>query len=98
MGWHMHAMHMVGGVDDGSRPTPLRHIQNRIVEPVTPTTWVLDGYEEAASPAERWIAIRDTGATSGPRSFADIAKGPGERQFLRMPTRVLFGHELVIAC
>jgi hypothetical protein len=47
--WHIHGAHAKAKAAERERPM-LRNIQNRIVEPVTSTISVLDGYEEAALP------------------------------------------------
>ncbi len=93
MHWQIHGAYGMANAKANGRPV-LRQIYNLVIEPVTATSWVLDGYEEAAMPPGR---LDQLGPASAETSFDDIAKGPGETQFFRMPSPVLFGHELLIA-
>jgi hypothetical protein len=96
--WHIHGVHEVARAKAQQRPMG-RYIQNRVIEPVTPTLWVIDGYEEGAVPAEVAAARRSvTLPTNTERSFEDVAAGPGETEFFRMPlVRLFYGTEFVVA-
>lgn len=91
--WHIHGAHAKAKAAERERPM-LRNIQNRIVEPVTGTIWVLDGYEEAALPAEMF----ETFPVPPPdQSFESTTAGPGETQYFRMPPPLFFGWEYLVA-
>jgi len=59
-----------------------RYLQNRVLEPVTPTRWVIDGYG----------SFRGEGP-SLPESD-DPAHMPGEEPFWRVTSRLMLGREL----
>ena len=98
--WHIHGVHEIARANEQQRPRG-RYIQNRVVEPVTPTLWVIDGYEEAATPAAAAAARADTPlptTTERSMSFEDVAAGPGETEFFRMQgVRLFYGTEYVVA-
>jgi hypothetical protein len=93
--WHIHGVH-----ENARRPEshgPRRYIQNRVVEPVTPTSWIIDGYEEALVSVESLNTMAQAEPPAGEEfSFDSIAAGPGEIPFFRMPCLLLFGYEYPI--
>jgi hypothetical protein len=96
--WHIHGVHEVARAKAQQR-TMGRYIQNRVVEPVTSTFWVIDGYEEGAVPAEAAAARTSAPVpTTTERSFEEVAAGPGETEFFRMPlVRLFYGTEFLVA-
>lgn len=92
--WHIHGAHSKALAAARGRPM-LRNIQNRVVEPVTGTIWVLDGYEEASLPVE---IFENFPVPPPDQTFESVTAGPGETQYFRMPTPLLFGREYLIAC
>ncbi|MEQ1882498.1 MAG: hypothetical protein ABL878_16190, partial [Burkholderiales bacterium] len=59
----------------------LRYLQNRVIEAVTPTSWVVNGYTELLE-YEHW-------RSAGERY--DAKAGMGEEHFMKWPPRLLQG-------
>lgn len=92
--WHIHGAH-AKALYAQREAQMRRNIQNRVVEPVTGTIWVIDGYEEASLPIE---IFENFPVPPADQTFESTAAGPGETQYYRMPPPLFFGWEYLIAC
>jgi hypothetical protein len=64
---------------------------------VTPTSWIIDGYEQALVSVESLNKMAQADPPADEEfSFDTIAAGPGEIPFFRMPCALLFGYEYPI--
>lgn len=60
-----------------------RYVQNRVIEPVTPTAWLIHGYTQLLAP----------GFTPSLEGAEPYERVRGEEPFDRFPPRILQGHE-----
>jgi hypothetical protein len=91
--WYIHAGHLDGEEaesDDSRRVHKERgeegkgrwYIQNRVLEPITPTAWVVNGFSD-------YLA---DGFMPGPGERYDPKAGLGEESFDKWPPRLFQGH------
>ncbi len=91
--WYIHAGHLDGEEaesDDSRRVHKERgeegkgrwYIQNRVLEPITPTAWVVNGFSD-------YLA---DGFIPGPGERYDPKAGLGEESFDKWPPRLVQGH------
>ncbi len=91
--WYIHAGHLDGleaESDDSRRVHKERgeegkgrwYIQNRVLEPITPTAWVVNGFSD-------YLA---DGFIPGPGERYDPKAGLGEESFDKWPPRLVQGH------
>ena len=91
--WYIHGGHLDGNEaeSESSRAYVARHLevmpgcwyhQNRVLEPITPTAWVVHGFADLLGP----------GFIPGPGERYNPKDGMGEDSFDRWPPRVVQGH------
>jgi hypothetical protein len=91
--WYIHAGHSDGREAESAasraerareEATPgIRYVQNRVIEPVTPTAWLIHGYTQLFFPMFM-------PSIEGQEPYERVR---GEEAFDRWPTRILQGHE-----
>jgi hypothetical protein len=91
--WYIHAGHLDGLEAESDESSAIRvrsetdrfngrwYYQNRVVEPITPTAWVVNGFADLL--ADEFVP--------GPGERYDPKKGMGEESFDRWPPRVIQG-------
>jgi hypothetical protein len=96
--WYVHAGHLDGeeAESEASRVERARdedagfctrYVQNRVIEPITPTAWVLHGYTQLFLP----LLVPEEAA------IVPYARDRGEQPFEKWPPRYVQGPELRIA-
>lgn len=91
--WYIHSGHLDGQEEESpesraerarEEATPgIRYVQNRVIEPVTPTAWLIHGYTQLYFPM----------FMPSIEGQAPYERVRGEEPFDRWPTRILQGNE-----
>jgi hypothetical protein len=91
--WYIHAGHLDGKEEESEDSRRVHHergdqakgrwyVQNRVLEPITPTAWVVNGISDYLS----------DGFIPGPGERYDPKAGMGEESFDRWPPRLVQGY------